>query len=293
MRTIPANLATHLAGNVTSLAVCWRITRRDGVVLRGTQHDRALTITSGSYAGTYPATSAISATSIRGNHDLAVDNLEVEGPLDDGLTVEGLDVNALEAGLYDGAAVVLFVCNWQAPDDGQVELRAGTLGEARYTAEGRYTAELRGLAQALSQSVLRTYGVLCDAELGDARCTVNVAALTVTGEVASVTSRRLFVGTAPGANATAGYYIGGVVTFTSGENAGFSREIRGDRNGATLELDLFEPLFYEPEVGDEFTLAPGCRKTKAACQAFGNFVNFRGHGLYVPGQTAVLTIGGQ
>jgi hypothetical protein len=42
VKTISAALAQHLAGEGTTLATCWRITRRDGVVLGFTDHVRDL-----------------------------------------------------------------------------------------------------------------------------------------------------------------------------------------------------------------------------------------------------------
>lgn len=40
MKTIPAPLQAHLAGGVTTLCYCWRVTRHDGTVLGFTEHDR-------------------------------------------------------------------------------------------------------------------------------------------------------------------------------------------------------------------------------------------------------------
>jgi hypothetical protein len=44
MKTISTALAEHLAGDVTTLATCWKITRRDGVVLGFTDHVRDLDV---------------------------------------------------------------------------------------------------------------------------------------------------------------------------------------------------------------------------------------------------------
>jgi hypothetical protein len=41
-KTISPALAQHLAGEVTTLATCWKITRRDGAVLGFTDHVRDL-----------------------------------------------------------------------------------------------------------------------------------------------------------------------------------------------------------------------------------------------------------
>jgi hypothetical protein len=47
MRTIPSALADHLDGGVTTLARCWKLTRRDGATFGFTDHDRDL-----AFAGT-------------------------------------------------------------------------------------------------------------------------------------------------------------------------------------------------------------------------------------------------
>ena len=42
MRTIPDGLQAHLDGEATTLCHAWRVTRRDGVVMGFTDHDRDL-----------------------------------------------------------------------------------------------------------------------------------------------------------------------------------------------------------------------------------------------------------
>ena len=42
MRAIPAALAAHLATGATTLAFGWKLTRRDGVVMGFSDHDRDL-----------------------------------------------------------------------------------------------------------------------------------------------------------------------------------------------------------------------------------------------------------
>jgi hypothetical protein len=48
MRKIDPDFAAHLAGDATTTCHCWRLTRRDGVVLGFTEHDRDI-----SFAGTH------------------------------------------------------------------------------------------------------------------------------------------------------------------------------------------------------------------------------------------------
>jgi len=44
MKMVSAALAQHLAGEVTTLATCWKIARRDGVVVGLTDHVRDLEV---------------------------------------------------------------------------------------------------------------------------------------------------------------------------------------------------------------------------------------------------------
>ncbi len=283
MRTVPSGLATHLAGTVRTLAVCWRIERRDGELILGTEHDADIVVASGDLAGTYHAETGISGSAIESSSDMKVDNLEVEGHLDAIVSIVGLTEADVAAGLYDGARVDLFLCNWATPADGQVVIRHGTLGEIRRTSEGKFTAELRGLTQALTQTVIRTYSDLCDADLGDTRCGKDISALTVTATVTAVTSRRVFNCTLTGSG-SAGDYVGGRLLGLTGDNTGYSREVKVDDGGSTLgHLELWEQMPRTVAIGDTFSLAPGCNKEFATCRdRFANALRFQGFGLYTP-----------
>ena len=50
MRAISAGLMAHLASGATTLCHCWRVVRRDGVVLGFTDHDLDLGIAGTVYA---------------------------------------------------------------------------------------------------------------------------------------------------------------------------------------------------------------------------------------------------
>lgn len=243
MRTIPAPLAAHIAEDVTTLAVCWRVERADGVLILGTEHDRDLVVTSGDYAGTYAAGAGITGSDVRSTSDMSVDNMEVAGAVNQGdLSLVDLSAADIEAGLFDGASVVLFLVNWQAPDDGQIVLRTGTIGEIRRTAEGEYRTELRGLAQALTQNVVRTYGSSCDAELGDFRCKIPLGDITFDGEVTAVAGGRDFTAliAVNSPEVDDDYFNGGVVTWESGHNAGYQMEVKlAEPNAPASTVETF------------------------------------------------------
>jgi uncharacterized phage protein (TIGR02218 family) len=171
-------------------------------------------------------------------------------------------------------------------------LRTGWIGNTRRTAEGSYTAEVRGLTQALSQTIVRTYGVSCDAELFDARCGLSSAGFIVTDFVlAVIVQRRIFTVSEA---LFPGLSTGGKITFTSGQNAGYSMEIKST-SGAQVELYLPMPKDITGggvDVGDGVTYQAGCDKKYATCQlTYNNLVNFRGHGHFVPGESEILKVG--
>lgn len=264
--------------------MCWNVVRTDGTVIRGTEHDDDIVIDSGSYAGTYLGSTGITGSSVQSGADLSVDNLEVEGSLVSLLTMSAADI---EAGLFDDAEVTLFTLNWSLPNDGQVVVRYGNLGNIQRTTEGRYKAELRGLTQRLTQPVLRTYSPTCDANLGDARCGKDISALILTATVTSVTSRRRFNVSLVGTDTSTanGDYNGGKLTGLTGDNTGFAREVRKDAVGDVLgHLDTFEPFPAEVQAGDTFSLSPGCDKTLETCRdRFDNVLRFKGYGVFTPG----------
>ena len=78
MRTASSNLTAHLAGEVTSIAICWKLTLVGGVVMGFTDHTADLTISS----QLYKAATGFSPTSIETKDKFSVDNLDVAGILD-------------------------------------------------------------------------------------------------------------------------------------------------------------------------------------------------------------------
>jgi uncharacterized phage protein (TIGR02218 family) len=279
-------LEAHYGAETTTLATLWKVTRRDGAVFGFTDHDKAITFEGLSYE----ASSAYDAAAIQTKSGLQVDQTTLHGILHG----SGIDSEDIEEGTWDGAAVEIVEVNWADLSMGANTERVGVLGEVQSEA-GRYTAELRGLMHKLTNNIGRIVSPSCDAELGDARCGVNIEALRVSGTVAAVTDRRSFEApdteTASSPTVAAGYFSYGVATWVTGANAGRSMEVKSHAAGGVFTLQL--PMPDEILVGDTFTIVPGCDKTKATCIAkFANVINFRGFS-YVPGQDQVLLVGGQ
>ena len=161
MKTLPANLAAHVATRSTTLATALKITRTDGAVFGFTTHDVDDIIA----AVTYKANPGLAVTDIVTAANAAVGNLELT-TLHDGTTFTTSDVLG---GVWRNAAFILFRYNWASIADGIDTLMAGTLGEFELR-QNTVIAELRDLRQYLQQSVGNASSKTCRARLGDARC---------------------------------------------------------------------------------------------------------------------------
>ena len=274
MKSASTQLAAHVASETTTLATCWKVTRKDGAVLGFTDHDQNIV-----FGGLiYEASTGYTRSAIHTIADLSVDNLDIQSALDS----ETLIADDLRDGLWDNAEVEIFLVNWQNLSQGRILLKRGSIGQVELQ-DNVFKAELRGLTQSLQQQIVELYTPDCRADLGDARCKVNLAPLTVTGTVTAATDRYGF--TDASRTEADGTWNGGLVTWTGGANAGRKMEIGSFAGGA---FTLFLPMPSAIAVGDAYSLQPGCDKSFATCKArYGNGNNFRGE-PYVPGTDQTL-----
>jgi len=280
MKTLPATLQTHLDSGTTTLSWCWRLTRADGQVFGFTDHDLPLTF----LGTTFTPESGFAASEIRSGSDLSVDSQDAIGVL----TATTITETDILDGRWDNAAVEIWRVNWT--DTAQrVMMRRGAIGQVR---RGRlhFVAEMRSLAHVLGQTVGRTFQATCDAALGDARCGVNLndPAFKGSGRVASPVGDRAF--TSSGLTAFSdGWFALGLVTWSSGANAGRSAEVLTHAlAGAIATITLLEKPVRGMRATDAFTITAGCGKTFATCKAkFTNAVNFRGF-PHIPGQDTII-----
>lgn len=94
-------------------------------------------------------------------------------------------------------------------------------------------------------------------------------------------------GTVTPLGAESGWFDYGVITFTSGLNAGLSMEVKSYTVG---QIVLWLPMPFVIAVGDAYTMVAGCDKTIDTCNTkFGNVVNFRGE-PYLPGVDRLVQV---
>lgn len=269
MRSAGAGMIAHLGQETTTLAWCWKVTRRDAQVFGFTTHDRDLVLD----GVTYAAESGLSASAAQAKAGGSVDNMDISGYLQAGAVSE----DDILAGVWDGAAVEVRVVNW-ADTSQVVYVQRGTLGNLRLEG-GQFVAEMRSLSQALQQTVGRTMTRRCDANLGDTRCGVTLSSYTVTGSASAVTDRQTFAATTLPASS------GGLLTWTAGENAGLAMEVKIASAGS---ITLALPMPHDIAVGDTYSVSAGCDKNLGTCRdIFANAVNFRGF-PHIPGMHKLL-----
>lgn len=254
-------------------AFLWAITRTDGVTYRFTSHDRAIAFEGESYSPCASLTpSAVQLTGELGGGD----SVDLEGIISDGAISE-VDI---WAGLFNGATVAIRRVNWNDLDDHELIL-SGTCGAFEFDEIG-FKFEVVSLGERLTQQpILRRWLPTCRFKLGDAQCGFDLSTLEGSGTVEAVSSRhdstqahrRIFTDTnrAEADN----YWQLGTLTWTSGQNNGQSVDIRSSTSAGIFELE--KATQYPIEVGDTFTVLPGCDRSFATCQTkFSNEVNFGG-----------------
>lgn len=276
MRAIPEALAATLAGEATTLAHVWRVTRTDGRAFAFTDHDRALPFDD---LVAEPA-QGIGAGAAEKGFDLAPDSASLTGAF----SSAALDVDDLARGLWDGARADLFLVDWRTPSL-RAHLFAGTLGEVRREGAA-FATEVRGLKDRLDAPAGRVFSRRCDAEVGDGRCGVNLAqgAYRGAGTVVALTDERTL--RCSGLSGFAeGWFARGRISFADGAAVEVAAH---RRDGAEALLELSRAIPVAP--GAAFTLTAGCDKRHATCRdKFMNVINFRGF-PHMPGPDALLEV---
>src|SRR6185436_15403332 len=145
-----------------------------------------------------------------------------------------------------------------------------------------YEAEIITLSELLNNhSMLESYTPTCRFMLGDSRCTVNLAPFTesstvseiVDGHARSQSHKRQFIDIAR--IEADGYWANGVLTWTGGDNAGYSSEVANSFDSGAISLWNVMPNIIQ--VGDAYTIIAGCDKNLDTCKnKFNNVANFGG-----------------
>ena len=262
-----------LQGELTTLALCWRLDRADGVTIGFTAHDRDLTIG----GVVYRSSPGMVPSAISQSDGFDVDTLDIDGAL----THDAITEADLSAGRWDGATLGLFAIDWSDPAADPLPIARGEIGDVSIK-DDAFTAELRGPTALLERPVVEQTSPDCRASLGDRRCRIDLAPRTRMAKVVASAGQGLTLDQAePSPNA----YAYGRLRWLDGANAGLAAPIAGSDG---VQVALRDPPAFATDVGALVELVEGCdRRFETCCTRFANAANFRGE-PFLPG-TDLLT----
>lgn len=284
--TVSNSAKALLRGNVFRYVRLWKLTRRDGVVMRFADHPEPIVWEGQVYT---PADFEPSASEHRAG--FAENNVEIRG----GISSQAITYQDLRAGLYNDARVEEITVDWKYPFSetvGHFRRDVFIVDGVQYSGEV-FQGDILSLPGVLSRRAGRTINRDCDAEVGDSRCGLDLELYRVAGEITAVSEDRRVIET--DLSDPDGRYDDGVVTMTSGPNSGFNLFVKKYLNAdGEIQLQLRAP--FSISVGETFTIVPGCGRTRADCKGTTgtknrpwptNIENFRGF-PDMPGSTTIL-----
>lgn len=253
-------------GELTSMALCWRLERKDGAGLALTSHDRQVASESVSYE---PAPGMMPAAITR-SLGLEPHSGEVAGAL----SSDALDANDLALGRWDGASVRLTAIDWQDPIAAPIQLIAGEFASVAIDGDA-FSVDLLGAAARLEEPVCPATSAECRAQFGDKKCRVDLAGRTISAGVQSSSDGELTLD-----RAVDDRFVLGRLRYMSGANCGLTTVILSASSSVVRVRDLPRAPV---EAGCRVELREGCDKRFQTCvERFQNAINFRGE-PHLPG----------
>lgn len=269
----------------------WTITLLGGTVLRYSGGDAPITV-----AGlTWGLGPGLQRGRRKQTVGVSVDTLSLKLLADNAVLVAGTPIlQALAKGVFAGATVKLEraflddagACRGVVPD---FYGRIGAFSGGRSGA----TVEVRSHAELLDVMIPGdVYQPGCRNTVFDPQCGLAAGSFTVAGvaSTAGDATRRVVASVSAAVVAKPSAWADlGVLTFTSGLNAGDSRTVRSHALAAgTATIVAVYPFPFAIAPGDSFTLRAGCNKSKDGdCGTkFSNLARFRGE-PYIPAPETV------
>jgi uncharacterized phage protein (TIGR02218 family) len=253
-------------GQLTSLALCWRIERADGAGLALTSHDRPVARD----GITYRPAPGMTPAAVARRLGIEPSDGEAKGAV----TSDALSEGDMADGRWNGARVALSAIDWAASEAEPVRLLGGRLGTVALRGD-EFTADLSGATARLDEPVCPATSAECRAQLGDRKCRVDLAGRTMVATVTAAVGGQLTLDQVAGAD-----FVLGRLVYLSGRNCGLQTVIIGAADNVVDVRDLPRGTV---EAGTKVELRHGCDKRFETCAArFANAVNFRGE-PHLPG----------
>jgi len=262
MRNIPIQLLNHKKQSATTL--CWliQVIPKSGEKVGMTTLDRDVVYNDGSGSLRYSAPVGFQPANIAASAEAGVDTSEFQSLVmpeyETPITEEQVN-----AGIYDYAQFVIYEVNYENLGQGHWVVMSGTLGQMRSVNGMSIFGELRSQLDAYRKMINQLDSRTCRAKFGSQQeeerypCGYDTSTLWVDATVTSVgvENTRTFTSTA---SAAPGFYVPGIVRWTSGKNNGRTVELEESLGDGTLSMRFTTP--YAVQVGDTFEIRQDCNK---------------------------------
>lgn len=259
--------AAWLAEPLVTAAWCWRLERRDGLVIGLTSHDRDL-VRNGQL---YRAAPGMRPSRIEQNDRIESHSIEVSGAI----SSAAIRRQDIAAGRWDGARLELALADWTNSDTPMQVVANGELGGIVQRGQG-FSAELNGPLAGLDLPHVPVTTPTCRAALGDRQCRVALVPLTLSTIVTAIDGRSVNISAA----LEGGAFRLGRLRWLDGPSAGLETAIIDQNDNALL---LSESPVNPGALPVRVRLRAGCDKRLETCATrFGNAANFRGE-AHLPG----------
>ena len=264
---MPESLRTWFSQPLETVAIWWRLERRDGVTLGFTSHDRDLAF-EGLVHRTAPG---MVPSAIRRTDDFEADSAEVAGAL----SHDSIREADLAAGRFDGGSIAMGLVDWDTLE--RVTLYAGTIGTVGHEGSG-FSAELRSVKDLLARQIVPRTAPTCRAEFCAEGCTLSANGFTHQASLAAISTDGTSVQVTGGP--AVALLAFGTLRWIDGPEAGLTRRIEAIE-GSWLMLDRTTATGVA--LGTRVELREGCDHTLETCATrFGNAANFQGE-PFLPG----------
>lgn len=252
-----------------TLAVCFKIQRKDGITMGFTTHTRDIKFVDDPVVYR-PA--SVTDSSFTKSSQMDVDTTDIKMIINH----DDIKQDDLEKGVFNNAKVNIFKVNWRIKpylSKNVIKILDGTIGEVKGE-DYQYNSEFRSKSYYLSLNIIDVTKVACRARFCDSKCKLNESDYTFENTVSKVDSNRVFYSTDLLQDDE--YFNEGKLTFTSGDAKGQSMEVKYyTKDDQKIELNL--SVNYNIKVGDTFKVLAGCDKSEDTCiNKFNNVINHRG-----------------
>jgi len=266
MRTIPTLLKQEFIDGYRATII--KISVSNGTVYGYTDCDEDITVDGIKYV----STPGLNRSSLTSTSNDTVSNQEISSGWVDAPEQD------LISGVFDNALVEVAFCSWRQPTYGKVIIQRGNIGIIQWTADG-FRADIQSHMRQLTRNLNFITTPNCRHQLFSqfstgtvGACTLNKASYTSNGTVSGITTQRIKFST--GLANPDQYFQNGVLTWSTGGNAGLKHEVKSNVGGV---FELFLPTFKDITVNDQFSITAGCDKSAATCKSkFNNIINFGG-----------------